>query len=997
MLGPLLALGGVAFLTSCNSAPVFAVNTTLDGRDADPADGVCEMTVGLGDCSLRAAVDQSNATAVPVTIAIPSGTYVLAAGAADDTNAAGDLDVNTSPHGVIFRADSPGARIDAGGNEAAMDVRGGLVQLDHVSFTNAAGPGVHVHGGLFAMRWSASVDNSGPGLAVAAGATATVQDSTLSGNGAGGADIAGTLSASSVTVTANTGGGLRGTGPKTLAADLIADQASGADCTGPVTTSGYSADSDGTCGLHGTGDTTAPDAALAPLSADLVPFHRPQPGSIARDAIPAGTRCDGTGVDQTGTTRPVGPACDRGAIEADFAAPPTANPDNRTVTARAGATPVPVLANDVDPNPHDALRITAVDLTGTAGLVTNDASSVSYDPNGAFDGLHHDETATDTFTYTVTDADGGTSTATVIMTITGVDPPGTPTGVVAMNAAGLPGSVYLQWFDPYDDGGSPIVDHRVDYSDDGGASWTSAGSVGPTQNVNVPGFTGGVAYRLRVTAENAAGLGPVSAASNAVTIPGTGTPDAPADVTVTPNLSPRSLDVSWSASDGHGGAIAYYVVEVSNDAGATYNPISIVTSTTATVCCWDLGDTTQFRVSATNNLGPGANGYSAPYIVFADAPTNVTASIGADPSWIDLTWTAPAATTWPVQSYGIETSTDGGSTWSSPIYPGGTGTSTSLCCYSVGQSVRWRVTAFTGGGSSAATSSNTVSIVVGAPTAVTAAPGATPPDVDLSWTAPVAPAWPVTSYAIESSTDDGATWNAVSTTTSPATTATVCCAVGGSSTVWRVIAITDAGAGAPSDPSNAIDQHVDAPTGVVATLDPAPLYVDLTWTAPASSAWPVTSYKVEASFDGGTTWYEFGTTTGPTTTWSGCCFGYGTPLNWAVTANTATGSSARSAMSNTINLYVDPPTDVVASPGASPESVDLTWTAGAADWPITGYFIEQSTDAGATWTYLTYTTGTTPSTTVCCLAPGTYQLRVTTMTDAGWSATGAVSNEFTIP
>ena len=140
MLGPVLALGAVAFLTSCKADPVFAVNTTIDGRDANPADNVCEMTVGLRDCSLRAAIDQSNATAGPVTITVPSGTYTLAPGAVDDTNVAGDLDVNTVAHSVTIRAASPGARIDAGRNEAAMDIHRGRVQLNQVSLTNASGP-----------------------------------------------------------------------------------------------------------------------------------------------------------------------------------------------------------------------------------------------------------------------------------------------------------------------------------------------------------------------------------------------------------------------------------------------------------------------------------------------------------------------------------------------------------------------------------------------------------------------------------------------------------------------------------------------------------------------------------------------------------------------------------------------------------------------------------------------------------------------------------------
>ena len=62
----------------------------------------------------------------------------------------------------------------------------------------------------------------------------------------------------------------------------------------------------------------------------------------------------------------------------------------------------------------------SVDDTGTTGIVTNNEDGTfSYDPNGQFESLAVDETATDTFTYTVTDNNGGMSTATVTITITG--------------------------------------------------------------------------------------------------------------------------------------------------------------------------------------------------------------------------------------------------------------------------------------------------------------------------------------------------------------------------------------------------------------------------------------------------------------------------------------------------------------------------------------------------------------------------------------------------
>src|SRR5262245_5556279 len=93
----LLLCGGLilaaALLTGCDPTIGLRVNTTVDGPDADPGDGVCEMTSGAGDCSLRAAVDEANSHADVSHITVESGTYTLTQAGNDDTNAAGDLDV----------------------------------------------------------------------------------------------------------------------------------------------------------------------------------------------------------------------------------------------------------------------------------------------------------------------------------------------------------------------------------------------------------------------------------------------------------------------------------------------------------------------------------------------------------------------------------------------------------------------------------------------------------------------------------------------------------------------------------------------------------------------------------------------------------------------------------------------------------------------------------------------------------------------------------------
>ena len=87
--------------------------------------------------------------------------------------------------------------------------------------------------------------------------------------------------------------------------------------------------------------------------------------------------------------------------------PPDAE-DDTVSTNEDTAVNIDVLANDNDPD-EDALTIQAV-TQGTNGSVTNNGTSVTYQPNQNFNG-------NDTFTYTVTDSISGTDTATVTVTV----------------------------------------------------------------------------------------------------------------------------------------------------------------------------------------------------------------------------------------------------------------------------------------------------------------------------------------------------------------------------------------------------------------------------------------------------------------------------------------------------------------------------------------------------------------------------------------------------
>jgi hypothetical protein len=83
-------------VTSPALAATFTVNTTQDRVDADPADGTCDADAAAPgeQCTLRAAIQQSNATPESDTVTVPAGIYRLTIqGNDEDAAATGDLDV----------------------------------------------------------------------------------------------------------------------------------------------------------------------------------------------------------------------------------------------------------------------------------------------------------------------------------------------------------------------------------------------------------------------------------------------------------------------------------------------------------------------------------------------------------------------------------------------------------------------------------------------------------------------------------------------------------------------------------------------------------------------------------------------------------------------------------------------------------------------------------------------------------------------------------------
>lgn len=217
-----LAAASGGGLASAEEPASFIVDTGTDSTDAAPGDGQCADD--MGRCSLRAAVQESNALG-GAHVTLPTGTYAIsiANAAGDEESAAtGDLDVTAA-----LTLNAHGATVDGSGIDRIFEVMAGA------TFSLAGGT---LTGGSVAGGANPIV---GSGGAIANAGTTTLSGVIASGNSAtgplasGGAILnTGTFSADASTFVGNTatraGGGIEANGGTTvITASTLSDNESG--------------------------------------------------------------------------------------------------------------------------------------------------------------------------------------------------------------------------------------------------------------------------------------------------------------------------------------------------------------------------------------------------------------------------------------------------------------------------------------------------------------------------------------------------------------------------------------------------------------------------------------------------------------------------------------------------------------------------------------------------------------------------------------------------
>jgi hypothetical protein len=245
---------------------------------------------------------------------------------------------------------------------------------------------------------------------------------------------------------------------------------------------------------------------------------------------------------------------------------------------------------------------------------------------------------------------------------TAVSPYSRASAPLNLNASARDGRVDLTWTIPSSLGSGSLTDYSVQFSANGGTTWTTFNDGTRTAtSATVTGLTNGTGYVFRVAAVTSVGPGLWSAAS-ANTVPAG---PATAPLTLRGTALDGKVSLTWTNPSSNGGsAIRDYVIESRVAGSGSWSRFNdgVTTATTATVTGLTNGTSYVFRVAAVTGAGQGAwTPDSAAVVPFGQASAPRDVRIVAGDARAVVSWTVPATTGGsPIRDYTVQVSANGG-------------------------------------------------------------------------------------------------------------------------------------------------------------------------------------------------------------------------------------------------------------------------------------------------------------------------------------------------
>ena len=649
--------------------------------------------------------------------------------------------------------------------------------------------------------------------------------------------------------------------------------------------------------------------------------------------------------------------------------------------------------------------ITSYTVTPSAGGTTLTPTVISGNPaatSATVTGLTNGTSYT--FTVTATNAVGTGPASAPSNAVTPAAPtlPGAPAGVTA--TAGN-SSANVSWTAP-SNGGSAITSYTVTpYLSGAAQTPTTVTGTPPSTTATVAGLTNGKSYTFMVTATNAVGPGPASAASNAVT-PSASPAPAFVQQASTHASAASSISVTPSTPLGTGNRLVVEVgvwsgsnaktSSVTDTAGDTFTEVSHFTGPDQTEqSVWTAPvtagagntPTVTAKLSVSGDAAITALEYSGLSTAAGSAAVDQAASASGTTTTAGSVSSGPTAATGAGNELAIGFYTDSGF---GDNLTAGSGYTARTSIANNGDMELLAEDQVVGAGATPAASAGTgartiwemATVVFKAGSQAPPAPPDAPSGVTatagdksaiVSWTAPANGGSPITSYTITPYAGTTAQTPTVITGTPPATSANITGLTNGTAYTFTVSAANGVGTGPASAASSQITPTAPttpaAPANVTATAGNQSATVS--WAAPANGGSPITGYTITPYLAGVAQTPTQVAGSPPATTATVTGLANGSSYTFTVAATNAVGAGPASAPSQAVT-----PTAAAApafaqqasAHGSGQTSLSVTMPAAVksgnrlvvevADWSSGHATTSSVTDsAGDTFTEVTTATG----------------------------------------